>query len=201
MRKQSRITRWITACIMVFAAAATLQAAEQNPEDEQQPKIQVGEPAPAFTLPNQDGEPVSLSDYRGQWLVLYFYPKDFTPGCTTEACSFRDSIKMFEDMNTPVLGVSPDSPATHRKFIKKYNLPFTLLSDPQMRVMLRYGGAVKVKQNGETHKRVVRSTVLINPEGEIAYHWEHVKPLGHAKRVAKKLKALKQSYEQAESKT
>ncbi|MBI1367657.1 MAG: redoxin domain-containing protein [Planctomycetes bacterium] len=145
-------------------------------------QIKVGEKAPAFTLPNQDDKETSLSDYAGKWVVLYFYPKDDTPGCTTEACGFTDGIKDLEGLKAVVLGCSPDSPESHRKFIEKYKLKFTLLSDPDRKVMEPYGGSV----SGHT----VRSTVLINPDGVVAYHWPKVNPKGHMEEVKAKLEEL-----------
>lgn len=195
MTQHKRFTLAALALAMaaMLAAGGAMGAPAKNQKAKKEaPHIQVGQTAPEFTLPNQDDKPVKLSDYRGQWVVLYFYPKDFTSGCTTEACSFRDGIESFEKVKATVLGVSPDQPAQHRKFIKAYHLPFTLLSDPSMKVMLRYGGAVRAKKDGKVHNRVVRSTVLIDPEGKIAWHWPHVKPAGHAEEVAKKLAELRQ---------
>jgi len=153
-------------------------------------KIEVGKKAPEFTLKNQDEKDVSLKDFKGKWVVLYFYPKDDTPGCTTEACDFRDNFRQLESLNAVVLGVSADSPESHRNFIKKYNLNLTLLSDPERKVMETYGAWGVKKANGKETKGVTRSTVLIDPKGTIAHHWPNVTPSGHAEEVRQALEKL-----------
>ena len=153
-------------------------------------KLEVGAKAPAFMLPNQDGRDVNLSDLDGQWVVLYFYPKDDTPGCTVEACDFTAGIKQFEDLNANVLGVSPDSPESHQKFIKKHNLTIELLSDVDRKVLVTYGAWGTKKLYGRESEGVIRSTVLIDPNGKIAYYWPNVKAKGHAEQVRKKLAEL-----------
>ena len=152
--------------------------------------ITVGTPAPAFTLPDQDGKPVGLSDLQGRWIVLYFYPKDDTPGCTTEACDFTTGLKEFEALNATVLGCSPDAAASHRKFIAKHDLKITLLSDEDHAVMDRYGAWGEKNLYGKISQGVLRSTVLIDPEGKVAHHWKNVKAAGHAEQVREKLEAL-----------
>lgn len=154
-------------------------------------KIAVGEPAPAFSLPDHNGEVVSLADFAGKWVVLYFYPKDDTPGCTTEACQFSEGIEAFSGLDAVVLGVSPDSPASHRKFIAKYDLKVTLLSDPEHEVLKAYGAWGEKKMYGKTVQGVTRSTVLIDPEGRIAHHWPNVKADGHAAAVRERLAQLR----------
>ncbi|MFW6061769.1 MAG: peroxiredoxin [Planctomycetota bacterium] len=166
-----------------FSAEATeAAAAERSPA--------VGRTAPSFTLRNQRGEPVSLEDYRGEWVVLYFYPEDDTPGCTCQATEFSEIVFRFQDMGANVLGVSDNTPAEHRRFIDVYNLDLTLLSDSDHDVMTRYGAWVSGGPGGESHGRVVRQTYLIGPGGGIRYHWPEVIPRGHADRVADKLQEM-----------
>ncbi len=153
--------------------------------------ITVGSKAPAFTLPDQDGKPVSLSELAGRWVVLYFYPKDDTPGCTTEACEFTEGIEAFEGLDAVVLGCSPDTPQSHREFIAKYGLKLALLSDPSHEVMGRYGAWGEKSAYGRTSMGVIRSTVLIDPDGNVAFHWPNVKAARHAESVREKLAALR----------
>lgn len=155
--------------------------------------IETGQKAPAFSLKNQDDRTVSLSDFEGRWVVLYFYPKDDTPGCTTQACEFTAGIKDFEKLDAVVVGVSPDSPESHRAFIAKHNLKVTLLSDPHEEVMPKYGAWGEKNMYGKITVGVIRSTVLIDPKGDVAHHWKRVKAAGHADHVAKKLKELRAS--------
>nr|VFJ46973.1 MAG: peroxiredoxin Q/BCP [Candidatus Kentron sp. DK]VFJ50281.1 MAG: peroxiredoxin Q/BCP [Candidatus Kentron sp. DK] len=154
--------------------------------------IETGARAPAFTLPNENGLGVSLQGLRGKWVVLYFYPRDNTPGCTTEACEFTDSLTQFEQLDAVVLGCSPDDGERHRKFIAKHNLKVTLLSDTDHQVMERYGAWGEKKLYGKVSVGVIRSTVLIDPEGRIAHHWRRVKTAGHAESVRKRLSELRQ---------
>ena len=153
--------------------------------------IQVGNKAPLFTLPDQDGNQVSLKDLSGQWVVLYFYPKDDTPGCTKEACQFTNELNGFAKLGAAVLGVSPDDASSHHKFIDKYKLKITLLSDPQHRVMAKYNAWGLKINYGRKSEGVIRSTTLIGPGGKIAFHWAKVKADGHADKVKKKLRELK----------
>jgi peroxiredoxin Q/BCP len=150
----------------------------------------VGRKAPAFTLEDQDGKKVKLSDFAGQWVVLYFYPKDNTSGCTAEACDFTDNISQFKKLDTVVLGVSPDSAASHRKFIDKHNLKISLLADPDHGVLEKYGVWQTKSMYGREYKGVVRSTFLIDPSGKIARVWEKVKVKGHVDDVKAALKEL-----------
>ncbi|GAB4372525.1 MAG: thioredoxin-dependent thiol peroxidase [Acidobacteriota bacterium] len=152
--------------------------------------IRIGRKAPAFTLPDQDGNKVSLRDLHGQWVVLYFYPRDDTPGCTVEACEFTEGIEAFRDLDAVVLGCSPDSPERHRRFIDKHGLEVTLLSDEKKQVMKKYGAWGEKKMYGRTTEGVIRSTVLIDPDGRIAWHWPRVRAKGHAARVREKLEEL-----------
>ena len=153
--------------------------------------VMVGRKAPSFELPDQDGKRVRLGDLEGSWAVLYFYPKDNTPGCTTEACEFTEGIQAFKDLDAVVLGCSPDSPESHRKFIAKHDLRLRLLSDPDHEVLERYGAWGEKKMYGRTSQGVIRSTVLIDPEGRIAHHWPKVKAAGHAEAVKQKLEDLR----------
>jgi peroxiredoxin Q/BCP len=142
-----------------------------------------GEPAPEFTLTSDADEPVSLSDFRGKPVVLYFYPKDDTPGCTTQACGIRDAYDEFERAGAVVLGVSPDSVKRHVKFKEKYGLPFTLLADPEHEVAERYGVWGEKKFAGKTYMGVSRSTFVIAPDGTVAKAMYEVEPAGHAEDV------------------
>ena len=137
--------------------------------------IQAGKPAPAFTLPDQDGKLVSLADFVGkQAVLLYFYPKDDTPGCTKEACGFRDGWKDLQKRNAIVLGVSADDATSHQKFRTKYKLPFPLLSDPDRKVMEKYGAYGEKMMYGKKTVGVIRSTVWIGPDGKVKKHWARV---------------------------
>jgi peroxiredoxin Q/BCP len=134
-----------------------------------------GKKAPAFSLEGSDGKKHSLVDYAGKTVVLYFYPRDDTPGCTKEACGFRDLGASLKKSNTVVLGVSKDTIDSHKKFAGKYKLPFTLLSDPQLEVMKKYGAFGKKVMYGKTVEGTIRSTVVIGPKGEVIKHWPTVK--------------------------
>ena len=139
--------------------------------------------APEFALKDQSGNDVSLASLKGKWAVLYFYPKDDTPGCTREACNFRDNFGALKAAGAEVLGVSGDSAASHQKFAAKYELPFTLLVD-EGNAVARAFGAWGTKQNyGKTYEGIIRSTVLINPEGKVAKVWPRVKPDAHGAEV------------------
>jgi peroxiredoxin Q/BCP len=152
--------------------------------------IQVGKKAPAFSLPDENGANVKLSDYAGNWVVLYFYPKDDTPGCTTEACDFTSGLAGFEDLDAVVLGCSADTPETHRKFIAKYKLKVKLLSDPEHKVMDAYGAWGEKNNYGKKTMGIIRSTVIIDPAGRVAHHYPKVKAAGHAEEVRDKLSEL-----------
>jgi len=150
-------------------------------------KLEVGKKAPAFTLINQDGEKVSLKDFAGQRVVLYFYPADDTPGCTTEACQFNDELKTFAKLDTVVLGVSPNNEASHIKFREKYGLKFNLLCDPDKKMMEKYGAYSEKILYGKTVIGVIRSTFIIGPTGTIERTWYSVKTNGHAAKVLEAL--------------
>ncbi len=134
-----------------------------------------GQAAPDFDLAGSDGRRHRLADYRGRTVVLYFYPRDNTPGCTKEACSFRDLHPELQNIDAVVLGVSRDSLAAHDKFIAKFNLPFVLLSDPEAKVMRRYGAFGEKKSYGKTVQGVIRSTLVIGPDSIVLKHWPQVK--------------------------
>jgi peroxiredoxin Q/BCP len=151
--------------------------------------IQAGIPAPEFTLQDENGIERSLSDYRGRAVVLYFYPKDDTPGCTTEACSFRDDYSAYQQAGVVILGVSPDTPKKHAKFKDKYALPFTLLADTEHRVCELYGVWGRKKFMGREYDGVFRTTFLIGADGVILRVFENVKPEGHSVQVLQALTA------------
>ncbi len=153
--------------------------------------IEVGTKAPKFTLPDQDETDVSLEQFADSWVVLYFYPKDDTPGCTIEACEFTQGIASFKDLEAVILGCSPDSPDRHRKFIAKHDLKVRLLSDPEHSVMEAYGAWGEKVLYGRKSIGVKRSTVIIDPEGCIAHHWKSVRTKGHAAKVLEKLEGLR----------
>jgi peroxiredoxin Q/BCP len=148
-------------------------------------------PAPDFSLPDQHGNNHQLSDYKGKWVVLYFYPKDMTPGCTTEACNFRDDFPAFNNLNVVILGVSKDSIARHMKFVEKYDLPFTLLSDETGSVRESYGIWKEKSMYGKTFLGINRSTFLIDPDGKIARIYPKVKVKEHAAELLQALNELK----------
>jgi peroxiredoxin Q/BCP len=141
-----------------------------------------------FSLPDQNGKTHTLSQYRGKWVVLYFYPRDDTPGCTREACNFRDSFRVLEKMDVVILGVSKDLVESHRKFAKKYNLNFPLLSDPEKQVIKEYKAWGKKKFLGKEFEGTLRTTYLIGPQGEIKKVYAKVNPLSHAGEIIKDLK-------------
>lgn len=151
--------------------------------------VEEGSPAPDFELTSDAGESVRLSDLRGTPVVLYFYPRDDTPGCTKQACGIRDAWRQFADRGVVVLGVSPDSAASHARFKEKYRLPFTLLADPDHRVVERYGFWVEKTMAGRRFMGVERSTVLIAPDGTVVRVFRRVKPDTHAEQVLAALPA------------
>ncbi|MGF1494349.1 MAG: thioredoxin-dependent thiol peroxidase [Microcoleaceae cyanobacterium] len=151
--------------------------------------LDVGDLAPEFTLPDAEGQSVSLSDFRGQTVVLYFYPRDNTPGCTKEACGFRDRHADYQGRNIVVLGVSTDDAKSHTKFITKYDLPFKLLSDDEGKVATEYGSYGLKKFMGKEFMGVFRHTFVIDPEGRIQKIYRKVKPEPHAEQVLEELLA------------
>jgi peroxiredoxin Q/BCP len=152
--------------------------------------ITVGKAAPSFSLEDQDGTTRKLSEFKGRWVVLYFYPRDDTPGCTVEACEFTSGLKGFEKIDADVLGCSADSPESHRKFIAKHRLGITLLSDPGHAAMEAYGAWGDKVLYGRKFQGVIRSTVIIDPAGKVAHHWKKVKARGHAESVRAKVAEL-----------
>ena len=152
--------------------------------------LEPGSKPPAFTLPDQDDRPVKPSDYKGRWLILYFYPNDDTPGCTTEACDFTNGLKDFEKLDAAVVGCSPNSTESHRKFIAKHKLKVSLLSDPTKETMKAYGAFGDKVLYGKKIIGVIRSTVIIGPDGKVAHQFGQVKAKGHAEAAQKKLREL-----------
>ena len=152
--------------------------------------LKVGSTAPAFRLPDATGTQHSLKDYSGGWVLLYFYPKDDTPGCTKEACAIRDNFPKFTKRALTVLGVSKDSQARHAKFADKYSLPFTLLADEDLTVIKKYGAWGQKKFIGKTYDGTHRISYLIDPKGKIAKVYPKVKPALHAQEVLRDLDTL-----------
>ena len=150
-------------------------------------RLEEGTPAPEFTLLNADGQQVSLADYKGKKVIIYFYPKADTPGCTKEACDFRDSLTQLNGQNIEVLGISPDKPEALKKFTDKYELTFPLLSDVDKSVMQAYGAFGEKKNYGKVVQGVIRSTFLVDEEGTIALAKYNVKATGHVARIIKEI--------------
>lgn len=155
------------------------------------PTLEPGTPAPGFSLPDADGNPVSLADLAGRWVVLYFYPRADTPGCTKEACEFTSEVDAFRGMDADVLGVSPDRPPALAKFRAKYGLAVRLLADPEKAVLAAYGAWGEKKLYGKAVTGVIRSTVIVDPQGRVAHRWKSVKAAGHAGHVKARLAELR----------
>ena len=168
--------------ISIMSAAALLVGGASALAEQ----IQMGDPAPDFELQDQSGQLHSIEDYRGKWVALYFYPKDDTPGCTTEACEFRDNIYAFKNLNCQILGVSLDDVDSHKEFAEKYSLPFPLLADTAGSTANAYG--VKSKYMGMSVAK--RQTFLIDPDGNVAKHYAKVDPDTHIQQVLADLEAL-----------
>ena len=149
--------------------------------------LEIGNNAPSFCIPNQDEVEICLRDLKGKWIVLYFYPKDNTPGCTTQACDFTNAESEFDDLDAIIIGISPDSPKKHQNFIAKKELGITLLSDENKEVCQSYGVWQLKKSFGKEYMGVVRSTFIINPDGIIKAIWSKVKVKEHSKTVKEKL--------------
>ena len=178
--KRTQVTRAFMAILTLLTVAAIgLQATSSD-------QVAVGQPAPEFELPDQDGQLHSLEDYRDRWVVLYFYPKDETPGCTTEACEFRDDIFAYREMNAQILGVSLDDVESHKDFAENHELPFPLLADSEGTAADAYG--VKTKFAGMTVAK--RQTFVIDPRGNLAKHYEDVNPETHTAQVLVDLEKL-----------
>lgn len=150
-------------------------------------RLAAGDPAPGFTLADADGNDVALSDYRGRWVIVYFYPRASTPGCTKQACDFRDSLAELNDADFAVLGISPDKPEKLASFRDSENLTFPLLSDPGKEVMTAWGAFGEKQNYGKTVQGVIRSTFIVNPEGAIAKALYNVKATGHVDRLRKEI--------------
>jgi len=176
----------LTAVIRLFPATLALFCLMSADAADASVELVVGQPAPEFELSDQDGQLHSLEDYRDRWVVLYFYPKDETPGCTTEACEFRDNIFAYRKMNVQILGVSLDDVESHKKFAENHDLPFPLLADPEGTAAEAYG--VKTKFAGMTLAK--RQTFIIDPDGNLAKHYEKVKPATHSEEVLADLESL-----------
>ena len=176
----------LTAVIRLFPATLALFCLMSAGAADASVELVVGQPAPEFELSDQDGQLHSLEDYRDRWVVLYFYPKDETPGCTTEACEFRDNIFAYRKMNVQILGVSFDDVESHKKFAENHDLPFPLLADPEGTAAEAYG--VKTKFAGMTLAK--RQTFIIDPDGNLAKHYEKVKPATHSEEVLADLELL-----------
>ncbi|BDD83501.1 putative peroxiredoxin [Tsukamurella pulmonis] len=151
-------------------------------------RLEPGADAPSFTLPDQDGNPVSLSDYRGRRVVLYFYPAAMTPGCTKQACDFRDNLADFKDAGLAVLGISPDKPEKLKKFVERDELTFPLLSDPDKQVLTEYGAFGEKMMYGKTVTGVIRSTFVIAADGTIEVAQYNVRATGHVAKLRRDLK-------------
>ena len=154
-------------------------------------RLSINKKAPDFTLFDQNKKEHSLSDYTGQWVLLYFYPKDDTPGCTKEACSIRDDFPRFKNLKARVIGISADTVESHKKFADKYNLPFTLLADTEKKVLKLYGVWGLKKFLGKEYYGIKRMSFLINPEGKIAKIYNKVVPIEHSQEVIDDLSTLK----------
>lgn len=152
--------------------------------------ISVGKSAPAFSLDTDAGEKLSLKDLKGRPVVLYFYPKDDTPGCTVEACEFRDAFPRFKGSKAVILGISPDSVKSHQKFKEKFDLPFTLLADEDHAIAEKYGVWQKKSMYGRTYMGIARTTFVIDKGGKVAKIFEKVKPKGHAEEVEQAIDEL-----------
>lgn len=152
--------------------------------------VSVGKSAPAFSLDTDAGETLSLKDLKGRPVVLYFYPKDDTPGCTVEACEFRDAFPRFKGSKAVILGISPDSVKSHQKFKEKFGLPFTLLADEDHAVAEKYGVWQKKSMYGRTYMGIARTTFVIDKDGKVAKIFEKVKPKGHAEAVEQAIDGL-----------
>ena len=152
--------------------------------------MNIGDKVADFCLANQDEEEICWRDIKGRWIVLYFYPKDNTPGCTTEACEFTEALPTFDGLKAIVLGVSPDSPLKHRNFIAKQDLKITLLADEEKELSKAFGVWQQKKNFGKEYMGIVRGTFLIDPDGKVAEKWEKVRVKGHVEAVRQRLQEL-----------
>ncbi len=153
--------------------------------------VEEGKSAPAFTLENPEGDKISLKDFHGKNVIVYFYPKDDTPGCTKEAEAFRDLWEQIQKQDAVILGISPDDGESHKRFIQKYKLPFILLSDPDKKVMIQYGAYGEKMMYGKKTMGVIRSTVWVGPDGKVKKHWKKVaKAADHPAKVLEAIKGM-----------
>ena len=162
--------------------------------------LKVGRKAPAFTLADQTAKMHTLKEYAGQWVLIYFYPKDDTPGCTKEACAITEVYGDFKKLKVTVLGVSKDSPKSHKKFAEKFNLPFTLLSDESTEMIQKYGAWVEKSMYGKKYLGTDRISYLVNPEGKIAKVYPKVDPANHALELLADIKALQKEAKKVDGK-
>jgi peroxiredoxin Q/BCP len=179
--------RFVAVALGVLATAFPFALAPSTSAAEAAAGLAVGQTAPTFRLQNQNGEWMTLEQQRGKWLVLYFYPKDNTPGCTTQACEFRDNIFAYRKAGAVILGVSVDDLASHKKFAEEHSLPFPILADADKRIAQRYGVLYKAMGIMEIARR---ETFIIDPVGRIAKHYKTVTPKGHSELVLADLRAL-----------
>lgn len=190
----SRVIAWCVVGLAALAVAGgcehTMKLAAEHEEAASLRSPLTGKPAPDFTLADQDEKPVTLSDHKGKWVVLYFYPQDDTPGCTCQATEFTELIGDMRNMNAVLYGISADSSETHKVFIEKYELGLNLLSDREHKVMRQYGAWMDSAMGGDAYGRTIRSTFIIGPDGVIRRHWPEVIPEGHALRVKQWLAQL-----------
>ena len=177
--RRFELIRYFLAAVTFAWLASNVASAAEGPA--------LGSPAPDFKLPDQNGKTHELKEYRGKWVALYFYPKDQTPGCTTQACEFRDNVFAFRDAGAVILGVSVDDVESHKKFAEKHGLPFTILADSDKVVAKQYGVLKRFLGVAELAKR---DTFLIDPEGKIVRHYADVDPKGHSQVVLKDIKEL-----------
>lgn len=159
----------------------------QPPNPMANPTLEEGKRAPAFTLPSTEGDRFRLTEHRGRWIVVYFYPKDLTPGCTTEAENFRDQFDAFEEQGALVVGISPDPMPQHERFAEKLDLNFPLLTDRDAKVASKYGVWRTKKNYGREYLGIVRSTFLVDPSGKVARIWDNIRVKGHVDKVLQAL--------------
>jgi len=177
--------RWAVWGLALMCGAAAAQASEAEA-----PPVQVGHPAPAFALPDQSGATHQLADYRGRWVLVYFYPKDDTPGCTKEACALRDRFGEFVARKVAVLGISADSVESHKQFAGKFQLPFPLLADTDKQVVQAYGVWGERQMQGKASMGIRRTSFLIDPQGTVAKIYPNVNPEEHAQEILRDLTQL-----------
>ena len=181
-------SRWGTVVFSILTALGEIMGTSAKAQGVKQWKV--GDPAPAFSLPSDQGKPISLSDFKGKYLVIYFYPKDDTPGCTVEACSFRDNVSGIRKLGAEVVGVSLDPVKSHEKFRDKFRLNFPLLADEKIEMSKAYGTYQEKSMYGKTYWGLVRNTYIVGPDGKIAKIYEKVKPAEHTQEVVEFLRSV-----------